>query len=148
MLAEFQAKVHAQGETALDAACVVLNYYAIQELSKPGTGLPYLSRRLRGKMKDGKTGKLRKRKATDIHIASAPNEPPAQDIGDLKRAQYVEKIGTLLRAVGNRMMTAAPLTFGGPHRAPRPWMEPALQKCKGLMQTAFENSMKIVWQVK
>jgi len=79
-------------------------------------------------MREKKTG-LPYRRGKNIHIASAPGEPPAVDFGELVRS-IVYDVRNMEIEVGNE--GGAPygkfLEKGTENIEPRPWLEPAVDK--------------------
>jgi hypothetical protein len=118
--------IRTEGKAALRAA-IVLEGVIKKMLNHPGTGRIYRSAAHR-------LGSRRK----IMHQASAPGEPPAPDLGDLKRSIGHEVVNGKLR-VGTGLKRAAALEFGyiysNPHRVlkPRPFMRPSLAEAKKKM---------------
>lgn len=128
------------GPEALDQAGLVLETKIKERLSHPGSGRLYKSRGVSSRL----ARKGTKRRAKQLHQASAPGEPPASDIGELRRTIGREPVGDVLR-VGSPLPQAAALDRGAliPTKGgyivlrPRPFMEPALAAARAEMGTAF-----------
>lgn len=129
------------GPEALDQAGLVLETKIKEQLSHPGSGRIYKSRGVKSAL----ARKGTKRRAKQLHQASAPGEPPAPDIGELRRTIGREPVGDVLR-VGSPLPQAAaldrgaiiPLASGGfAVLRPRPFMAPALAAARQEMGTAF-----------
>ena len=99
-----------------------------ETLSKPGTGKRY---RRRGKPGD-------KRKVGSYHVASRPGQPPAVDMGNLRRSIFMKyRKSTYSARIGVRSVYARRLEFGGAHTtkngkvitvAARPYLHPTFRR--------------------
>lgn len=98
--------------TWLRPAAVVLMGEIRTMLSQRGTGRWYKSRGVRSRLRRKGT----KRRVTQMHQASAPGEPPAPDIGELRRSIGIDEDGATLR-VGTPLRYAPALEFGTKGRA-------------------------------
>ena len=130
-----------------EAALVLLG--SIQgELSQPGSGITRKSRGITSHL----AGLGTKRRAKQLHQASAPGEPPAPDISELRRSFGLEVRAPFLR-VGTPLPQAPALDRGAVIArtalrkdgtvtnyviviAPRPFMEPAYLKARPDMRIA------------
>ena len=113
---------------------VLLEKLIKEELSKPGSGRIY--------KRGGRT-----------HQASAPGEPPAVDLGDLRRSIGREQVEDTWR-VGTGLARAAALEFGHRYKdgrvlAPRPYMRPAVKRLpegtRRLVQGLQTATGRIAW---
>lgn len=78
-----------------------------------------------------KTGRIyEKYNPRRTHQASAPGQPPANDLGNLAAniaSQPTKKTGgVLIKTVSSKAEYSAALEFGTPNIAPRPFMRPSL----------------------
>lgn len=60
--------------------------------------------------------------------ASAPGEPPAEDLGNLRRSIFLTGLNTLFVETGVAASYAEELEYGGPNNAPRPFAEESLEE--------------------
>jgi hypothetical protein len=81
-----------------------------------------------------RTGKIAKVPGTNkTYVQSAPGEPPAVMVGDLRRSisVIVQQEGKWLVAkIGTAQLKAMRLEYGGYGIAPRPYMKPSFEKAK------------------
>ena len=81
-----------------------------------------------------RTGKIAKVPGTNkTYVQSAPGEPPAVMVGDLRRSisVIVQQEGKWLVAkIGTAQLKAMRLEYGGYGMAPRPYMKPSFEKAK------------------
>lgn len=74
------------------------------------------------------SGRIYRRRGR-VHQASAPGEPPAPDLGQL-RASVGHRVGTdadgLFAEIGTDVDHGLYTEVGTRHMAPRPWLRPAL----------------------
>lgn len=118
------------------AALVLVN--KVQEfLSHPGTGRLYKSRGVKSRL--GRKGT--KKRAKQLHQASAPGEPPAPDIGELRRSVGTHVEGGV-RRVGSPLPQAPALEFGTQRIAARPAWRPALQAAKAEMTGVVVDELR------
>lgn len=118
----------------IEQAGLVLEREIKIELSKPGSGRVYPKRRGRGQ-----------------HQASAPGQPPAPDLGDLRRTIGREIRGGVMR-VGSPLERAPALEFGAISVAPngtrvvlkpRPFMRTAIKRAEKQMNEAVVAELEI-----
>ena len=83
----------------------------------------------------------RKGKASRLHQASAPNEAPATDTGNLVNSAYTKKMGDADYETGFTAEYAAHLEFGAPKAAiaPRPFLRPAVEAVKERFLSAIKR---------
>lgn len=123
-------------------AAIILEREIKLTLSQPGSGRWYPSRANKGRRGKwlAKGGKGRYKPI--MHQASAPGEPPAPDLADLRRTIGHEELPGGFR-VGSPLIRAPRLEYGGVSRTPqggivklkpRPFMRPALAKALPKMQ--------------
>jgi len=81
-----------------------------------------------------RSGKIAKVPGTNkTYVQSAPGEPPAVMVGDLRRSisVRVDQEGKWLVAkIGTAQLKAMRLEYGGYGMAPRPYMRPSFEKAK------------------
>jgi hypothetical protein len=80
------------------------------------------------------------RRGDRFHQASAPDEPPITDYGNLAASGYTKKIATAEHEVGFTAEYAKPLEYGTPRVKPRPFLRPSVEKEK----PGFEEAMGAV----
>lgn len=160
-LSVFVANVKGANTRALDVAAGALKAEIQQQLSQPGRGRYYgkfkaegttprskrsnrtFNRKLRITVEALNTGAFDLADALSSHIprvhrASAPGDPPAPDLGTLKRSAYIEVVGETKRHVGVATAYAEALEYGtttaGRSRTtvilPRPFMRPAFARIR------------------
>jgi hypothetical protein len=139
---------------ALRLAALELEAAIKEQLSQPGSGRVYKSRGITSPLARVGT----KRRAKQLHQASAPGEPPAPDIGELRRTIGHELVGDVIR-VGSPLPQARTLDRGGviqrvalrkdgtavPYTIviqPRPFMEPAYRVAEPHMIAAVARALK------
>ena len=93
----------------LDAAAEMETRVKLKMQQGPHTGRPY------------KRGNV-------VHIASAPGQTPAPDIGTLMGSVYHEREGSLAAVAGARTAYAAYLEYGTTRMAPRPVWVPTAEE--------------------
>lgn len=80
------------------------------------------------------------------HVASAPGDPPATDLGDLLRSVDMEVEGWARVRVGSAHHTADKLELGtlltGGRIAPRPWLRTALAKVQAMWGREIVTRLK------
>ena len=83
----------------------------------------------------------RKGQASKLHQASAPNEAPATDTGNLAGSAYTKKTGDADYETGFTAEYAAHLEFGAPKAAiaPRPYLRPAVAAVKEQFLSAIRR---------
>lgn len=153
-LAEYNATLLSKIPLALDNVAAVYRYNLSQKLSQPGSGRLYKVRKgkgyigkkvaLQGPVMSGRRalGKVGSRlNATKFHQASAPGEPPAPELNELKRSIYVQKEGIFRRIVGVAKAYAAWLEFGTPRMAPRPYLRNTMEESLKAMNIAFRTAL-------
>lgn len=130
-LKQIPSSMGQKATAATGEACRLLRDDIVQSISYKGTGRTY--------------EKYRPRRT---HTASAPNEPPATDTGELKRGIgfTVKKVGTegaLGKVFSNAQHsqalefgTKAMLALGGP----RPFMGPALERNRAKIMKIFRKA--------
>ena len=101
------AVLRAQAARWLRPAGVVLVGETRTTLSRPGTGRWYKSRGIASRL--GRKGT--KKRAKQMHQASAPGDPPAVDVGELRRSIGIDENGATIR-VGTPLRYAPALEFG------------------------------------
>lgn len=130
-----------QAEREVDDAALVLEEEIKETLSHPGSGIVYKSRGIRSSL----ARKGTKRRAKQEHRASAPGEPPAPDIGELRQTIGRQRVGRAV-LVGSPLPQAVPLNFGnlqsGGSLKPRPFMERSLAAAIPRMSRAMQRAMR------
>jgi hypothetical protein len=158
---------------AVDNASALLEGAIKEELSTPGTGRVYVSRAVRARV-DKRTGRKTRGLSRDakallggaqgpispfgagkkLHRASSPGDPPAADIGELRRSVGRKPVGPDEVEVGpqTRGKVAAALELGTNRAgrggltkiAPRPFMAPALARVRSKMDDGVVADMKVI----
>lgn len=101
------AEIRSFGARLLRPAGIVLLAEIRTRLNRRGTGRFYKSRGIVSRL--GRHGS--KRRATQMHRASSPGEPPAKDTGELQRSYGIDETTEWLR-VGSPLPQAPALEFG------------------------------------
>jgi hypothetical protein len=147
-LVAFRDSVHAKAEQGLNTVSATFLRAVVQQLSMPGRGRYYASRResaggdpatrkafnrrltaeARRANKQGNIDGIAVNFARKLHRASSPGDSPAPDTANLARSGFAEKIGPLMRAMGVTVIYGAWLELGTGRIAPRPFMRPALAR--------------------
>jgi HK97 gp10 family phage protein len=113
-LGEVLGGIGVGGKAGLADVGVVVSNRVRQKLSTPGTGRTY-------------------RRASVVHVASAPGKPPAVDTGRL-RASYTWRTGVDARGpyveIGTNVLYAPFLEFGTRRMAARPHLRPAVNELR------------------
>ena len=106
------------GRPARKDAAIILTAKVVRTLSTPGRGKVVRSRASSSAFGVGFIE----------HTASAPGDPPAPDLGELRRSIAWAHTGKVTR-VGSNLPQSAPLEFGAPARnlLARPFMRPSLR---------------------
>lgn len=133
-------RVHKARERALPALAIGLVRQIKIELSQPGHGRVYLrgatnvAFNAAGRLvftKGKRKGQFAPKAGKGRHVASAPGEPPAVDLGNLRGSIAWEWIGKNIR-VGTNVIYALWLEFGARLKhgvlLPRPFMRTAVEK--------------------
>lgn len=82
-------------------------------------------------MRTAKSGRIYKvSKTGKTHQASAPGEAPAIDTGNLVNSMAIEKVSEAVYMVSAGTEYAQPLEFGSKRMAARPFLGPAVEKCR------------------
>lgn len=82
-------------------------------------------------MRTAKSGRIYKRgKGGKTHQASAPGEAPAIDTGNLVNSMAIEKVSEAVYMVSAGTEYAQALEFGSKRMAARPFLGPAVEKCR------------------
>lgn len=80
-----------------------------------------------------------------IHQASAPGEPPANDLGFLAANIHPQPTkkegGALVKRINSAADYSAPLEFGTDRIAPRPFMRPSLLEKKSEIEQAIAEEI-------
>jgi HK97 gp10 family phage protein len=98
-------------------------------LSQPGSGRKYKRKKGRGQYVRG--AKKGQDKVGMYHVASAPGEPPAADMGFLRRSVFINIYRNELKArIGVRTKYVRHLEFGTKTMRPRPYLHPTFRKNK------------------
>lgn len=133
-LQQLSADIGGGNTEGVKKAALVLEKKLKEKLSHPGSGRTYPARKGRGK-----------------HQASAPGEPPAPDLGDLRKSIGQEVVNGK-RRVGTGLRRAPSLEFGniwptstGGNRvlAPRPFMRPAVEEATEDMKSEMIGDLRI-----
>lgn len=121
-LLTFAHNVYVAKDRSILALGVLFVRQAKVELSKPGQGRIYVSRRTRAQ------GQRTKRGQAIRHRASRPGDPPAVDLGELRGSIDVERVGWAHVRVG----TANPwsIFLEPPAKLRRPFLRTALAKVR------------------
>lgn len=106
----------------LEAGINVLLTHVDLNLSHPGSGEIY-------------------RRGNVIHRASAPGEPPAPDIGNLRDSVQVDEVTPTHAILGIHAEYGEHLEFGTSRMAPRPYVRPALDEHEGEIVHAVEATV-------
>jgi HK97 gp10 family phage protein len=113
-LGEVLGGIGVGGKAGLADVGVLVSNRVRQKLSTPGTGRTY-------------------RRASVVHVASAPGKPPAVDTGRL-RASYTWRTGVDARGpyveIGTNVLYAPFLEFGTRRMAARPHLRPAVNELR------------------
>lgn len=133
-LHQLSADIGGGNTSGVKKAALVLERKLKEKLSQPGSGRIYRARKGRGQ-----------------HQASAPGEPPAPDLGDLRKSIGQEVVSNV-RRVGTGLLRAPSLEFGniwptstGGKRvlAPRPFMRPAADEAAEEMGEEMIGDLRI-----
>lgn len=119
-LQTFVHNVYVAKDRSIMALALLLVRQIKVTLSTPGRGRFYVSRRTR------EQGKRRKNGKPIMHRASAPGDPPAVDLGQLRGSIDMERLGYAKARVGTATVYAPALEGGTTRIAPRPFFRPAL----------------------
>lgn len=119
-------------------AALVLVAKTQAKLSHPGSGRLYKSRGVTSRLAKKGT----KRRIKQLHQASAPGEPPAPDISELRRSVSTGVIARR-RAVGTPLDYAAALEFGTKRIKPRPAWRPAMLEAKPEMTQVIVQELRV-----
>ena len=88
-----------------------------------------------------RSGRIYKVPGTGVeYTASAPGEPPAVQLGDLRKSVKggVEKEGkTVIGFVGSELPKASMLEMGTSKMLPRPWLRPSFEKSSDKIKEIF-----------
>ena len=130
-LKQIPSSMGKKATAATSEACRLLRADIVQSISYKGTGRTY--------------EKYRPRRT---HTASAPNEPPATDTGELKRGIgfTIKKVGTegALGKVFSSAQHSAALEFGTKAMlalgGARPFMQPALERTRRKIFAIFRKA--------
>jgi len=77
------------------------------------------------------------------YTASAPGEPPAQQLGDLRRSikkEVTQDAETITGFVGTNLPKGPMLEFGTRHIAPRPWLRISFEKSLDKVKEIFTRN--------
>jgi len=88
-----------------------------------------------------RSGRIYKVPGTGVdYTASAPGEPPAVQLGDLRKSVKggIEKEGkTVIGFVGSELPKASMLEMGTSKMLPRPWLRPSFEKSSDKIKEIF-----------
>ena len=88
-----------------------------------------------------RSGRIYKVPGTGVYYtASAPGEPPAVQLGDLRKSVKggIEKEGkTVIGFVGSELPKASMLEMGTSKMLPRPWLRPSFEKSSDKIKEIF-----------
>ena len=88
-----------------------------------------------------RSGRIYKVPGTGVYYtASAPGEPPAGQLGDLRKSVKggIEKEGkTVIGFVGSELLKASMLEMGTSKMLPRPWLRPSFEKSSDKIKEIF-----------
>lgn len=89
----------------------------------------------------GRSGRTYKVPGTNkTYTASAPGEPPAQRLGELRQSISSQVQGEgkqVIGMVGSNKIYAPMLEFGTRKMAPRPWLRPTFEKMQKRVEEIF-----------
>lgn len=121
---KFMGDVRKAVAGGVDAASIALQGDLKLELSKQGKGWSY------------------RKKGGRVHIASAPGDPPAPDLGTLRRSvqRDTSRLDSDLSArTGTNMPYGRWLEHGTRKMAARPWMRPVAERFLGKLIGFFKG---------
>ncbi len=106
----------------LAAGIGVLETHVKLELGHPGSGREY-------------------RRGNVVHRASAPGEPPAKDIGNLRNSVQVDEVTPTQAILGVHAEYGEHLEFGTSRMEARPFLRPALDEHEGEIVQAVRDTV-------
>lgn len=121
--------LNAIGEDLLQnmtAAVELVKLNVLQMLSHPGTGRQYKVPGTKGA----------------YYIASAPGEPPAVRLGDLKRSidtDVIVEADTITGEVGTDREYGPMLEYGTMNILPRPWLRPSFEQSQAEVEDILQQ---------
>ncbi len=124
-VAEVMAKMGDIAQKRMEEAVNVVRNTTLKTLTGPRTGRTYT---IPGTHK--------------TYTASAPGEPPAQRLGELRQSVsiLIEGMGAdLTGKVGTDKDYGLMLEYGTKNMAPRPWLRPSFEKAEAAIKAIFER---------
>jgi len=99
------------------------------------------------KLSGNRTGRQYKVPGTSrTYTASAPGEPPAQRLGELRQSikSVIETKGKkIIGSVGTDKVQGLMTEFGTKNMAPRPWLKPSFDESKDKIISIFNRHMEL-----
>lgn len=92
-------------------------------------------------MRSPKSGRSYRR-GGGIHVASAPGEAPAVDLGQLINSIQTQHLTDLTSTVGTNVNYATPLEYGSRKMAPRPVWRPVAERLRPLFIEAITQLLQ------